>query len=211
MFAAGSRSVRRLARLGAVVACLVMLAACGGGKPVGFTGIPHTPYTAAGVVLTDTDGQPWALTDASKPLTLVFFGYTHCDDYCPLVMNNLSVALTRLDEADRAKVDLVFVTSDPSRDTGPVLRKYLARYGEGFIGLTGKLDDIVTVAKSLAVSVDSGAKLPDGGYDLTSHSTTISALSPDHTSTILWDMETSSAQFAADFTAILHGKAPAAS
>ncbi|UDY22442.1 SCO family protein [Nocardioides sp. Kera G14] len=198
-------------RLVAVVAALLLLGACGSAGPTGFTGITHAPYAVAATPLQNTDGSTYALTQATKPLTLVFFGYTHCEDYCPLVMNNLSVALQRLDEEDRSKVDLVFVTSDPARDTGPVLRKYLDRYGDGFLGLTGKLTDIVTVAKSLAVSVDDGTKLPDGGYDLTSHSTTITALGPDHTSTVLWDMETSSAQFAADFTAILHGKAPAAS
>ncbi|WP_300676882.1 SCO family protein [Nocardioides sp.] len=189
-----------------------VLSACGGGSSTqAFSGTTHAPYTVSKVALTDTDGKPYSLTDATKPLTLVFFGYTHCDDYCPLVMNNLSVALTRLSEADRAKVDLIFVTSDPARDTGPVLRKYLDRYGSGFIGLTGKLADIVAVGKSLAVSVDAGEPLPGGGYDLSAHGTTISALGPDHTSTVMWDMDTSSSKFAADFTAILHGKAPSES
>ncbi|MFT4262742.1 MAG: SCO family protein [Nocardioides sp.] len=202
MFAGASRGL-------ALVASLLVLAGCGGGgSSSAFTGITHAPYSVSDVALQDTDGTSYALTEADKPLTLVFFGYTHCDDYCPLVMNNLSVALSRLSKADREDVDLVFVTSDPARDTGPVLRKYLDRYGSGFVGLTGELDDIVAVARSLAVSVDDGTKLPDGGYDLTSHSTTITALGPDHTSTVLWDMETSSAEFAADFTAILHGKAP---
>lgn len=168
----------------------------------------HAPYAVSDVALTSTEGQSWALTDAAKPLTLVFFGYTNCEDECPLVMNNLSVALTRLDKADRAKVDLVFITSDPDRDTPQVLRSYLDRYGKGFIGLTGDLPDIVEVGKKMAISVNDGVALPDGSYDLAAHSTTISAVTPDHTSTVLWDMETSSSQFRADIETILDGKAP---
>ena len=204
-------SLTGFARASVLVVLALVLTACGGGKPTAFAGITHAPYTASSQALTDTEGKAWSLTQVTKPLTLVFFGYTHCEDECPLVMSNLSSALVRLDKADREKVDLVFVTSDPARDDGPVLRRYLDRYGEGFIGLTGKLDDIVTVANSLAVQVDSGAKLPDGGYDLTAHSTTITALAPDHTSTILWDMNTKAGEFAADITAILHGKAPSES
>ena len=56
---------------------------------------------------------------------MVFFGYTNCPDICRAVMANLASALTRLDEADRDDVEVVFVTTDPARDTAPVLRSYL--------------------------------------------------------------------------------------
>jgi protein SCO1/2 len=164
--------------------------------------VPATPLTA-------TDGSSYSLTtDTTKPLTLVFFGYTHCPDICPMVMASLASAMTRLDEKDRAEVDVVFVTTDPARDTEAVLRGYLDHYDPRFIGLTGKLQTIVDVAKPLAVYVSDGTRLPSGGYDLNTHSTQVTAIGADDTSRVLWNMDTSSAQFAADIQAILHGKAP---
>jgi protein SCO1 len=188
---------------------LLALTACGGGGEVEFSGATHDPYQVPATALTDTDGSPYSLTkDTDKPLTLVFFGYTHCPDICPMVMSSLASAMTRLDDADRRSVDVVFVTTDPARDTGPVLRGYLDHYDPTFIGLTGELQTIVDVAKPLAVYVSDGTKLPSGGYDLNTHSTQVSAIGSDDTSTVLWDMDTSSAQFAADIKAILDGKAP---
>jgi protein SCO1/2 len=193
-----------------VAAGLLAVAGCGaGGEEVEFSGITHAPYEVPATPLTDADGAAYSLTEnTTKPLTLVFFGYTHCPDICPMVMTNLASAMTRLDEADRKQVDVVFVTTDPARDTPAVLRGYLGHYDPGFIGLTGDLQTIVDVAKPLAVYVSDGTKLPSGGYDLNTHSTQVTAIGSDDTSRVLWKMNTSSAEFAADIQALLHGKAP---
>ena len=82
-------------------------------------------------------------TDATKPLTLVFFGYTHCPDICQVVMANIASALTRLDDAQRAQVGMVFVTTDPARDDAATLRAYLDRFDPSLRGLTGDLPEIV--------------------------------------------------------------------
>ena len=188
---------------------LLALTGCGGGGDVAFSGVTHDPYQVPATPLTDTDGSSYSLaTSTTKPLTLVFFGYTHCPDICPMVMASLASAMTRLDDADRKKVDVVFITTDPARDTEAVLRGYLDHFDPSFIGLTGRLQTIVDVAKPLAVYVADGTKLPSGGYDLNTHSTQVTAIGSDDTSTVLWDMDTSSAQFAADIQALLHGKAP---
>ena len=103
-----------------------------------FTGTRlETPYEPADIALTDTTGEDYSLVaDTDKPLTLVFFGYTKCPDFCPLVMNNIAAAMNRLDDADSSAVDMVFVTTDPTTDTTGVLRTYLDRYNDSFIGLT---------------------------------------------------------------------------
>ncbi len=187
---------------------LVLLAGCGS-DTVEFAGTPHAAYQVADISLTDTDGAPYLLAEnATKPLTLVFFGYTNCPDLCPMVMSNISSAMHRLDDDDRKSVDVVFVTTDPARDTPDVLRHYLDGYDSSFIGLTGDLNDIVALAEPLAVYVSDGQQLASGGYDLTTHSTIVTAVLPDHTATVLWTMETSPAQYAADIHAILDGKAP---
>lgn len=201
----------RLRRAAAATAlALGLLAGCGGGgDKQEFAGTLHDPYRVPATPLVDTSGAAYSLaTDTDRPLTLVFFGYTNCDDFCPMVMTSLSSALTRLDDEQRRQVQLVFVTTDPKRDTPEVLRHYLDRYDPDAVGLTGDLDTIVSVGKELAIYVDDGTKLPDGGYDLTAHSTYVTGIGSDDQARVVWDMQTSSAQFAADITALLDGKAP---
>ncbi|MER6973615.1 SCO family protein [Nocardioides sp. NPDC000445] len=170
------------------------------------TGQEHTPYQLSDTALTDTEGEPFSLaTDADKPLTLVFYGYTSCPDECPLVMSSLTAALTRLDDADREKVEVVFVTTDPARDSEQVLRKYLDRYDEEFIGLTGDLKDIVTLAESMRLYIGEADRLPSGGYDLGVHDTHVSAVSQGRAS-VVWSMNTSPKQFADDIHRLLTQK-----
>jgi protein SCO1 len=168
-------------------------------------GQTHQPYQVPDTPLTDTDDQPYSLTeDTDKPLTLVFFGYSHCPDICQVVMSNISSAMTRLDDADRDRVDVVFVTTDPARDTPEALRGYLDRFDPSFIGLTGDLDTITRVGKPLAVYVADGEKLPSGGRDLNGHSTQITGITADDTSPILWTQDTSSADLATDIHTLLN-------
>ncbi|MFE7228206.1 SCO family protein [Nocardioides sp. NPDC057577] len=167
------------------------------------TGQEHTPYQLSDTALTDTEGEPFSLsTDVARPLTLVFYGYTSCPDECPLVMSSLTAALTRLDEADRDKVEVVFVTTDPARDSQQVLRKYLDRYGKDFIGLTGDLKDIVTLAESMRLYIGEADRLPSGGYDLGVHDTHVSAVTGGE-ARVVWSMNTSPKQFADDIHHLL--------
>ena len=198
--------VRELRLLLAGLLAAALLAGCGG-DAAGSTrlhGITHAPYRVPAASLTDTDGKPYSLVrDTDKPLTLVFFGYTHCPDICQTVMSSLAVAMQKLDEADRKKVDVVFITTDPARDTPTVLRHYLDRFDPSFIGLTGDLHTIAAVGKPLAVYVAQGQRLPTGGYDLNTHSTQVTAIDGHHRSPILWTMSTSPAQFAEDIHTLL--------
>lgn len=191
-----------------LLALVGLLSGCGaagtGQAPASaMTGQEHTPYELSDTALTDTEGRPYSLaTDADEPLTLVFYGYTSCPDECPLVMSSLAAALTRLDAADRDKVEVVFITTDPARDSQKVLRKYLDRYGEDFIGLTGDLTDIVTLAESMRLYIGEAERLPSGGYDLGVHDTHVSAVSQGRAS-VVWSMNTSPKQFADDIHRIL--------
>lgn len=187
--------------------CLVLLAGCADSSADSEGGIEGTtldePYVVRDLPLTDTDGKPYSLVkDTDKPLTLVFYGYTHCPDICQVVMSTLASAMTRLDTSDRAKVDVVFVTTDPARDTAPVLRDYLDHFDPTFIGLTGDLDTIADLGMSMAVAVEQGEKLPSGGYEVV-HSTQVSAIGSDDRVHVLWTQDTSQATIASDVHELL--------
>jgi protein SCO1 len=182
----------------------LLLTACGGGDDAPLAGaVLDQPYVVPATALTDTDGESYSLADdTDKRLTLVFFGYTHCPDICQVVLSTLASAMTRLDEADHEQVDVVFVTTDPERDTEKVLRNYLDRFDPTFIGLTGPLDSIIDVGKDLAVAVEHGDKLPSGGYDVT-HGTSVLAIDGGDEVPILWTQGTSATQFASDVHQLL--------
>jgi protein SCO1 len=99
---------------------------------------------------------------------------------------------------------VVFVTTDPERDTEKVLRNYLDRFDPTFIGLTGPLDSIIDVGEQMAVSVEQGHKLPSGGYDIT-HGTSVLAIDNSDEVPILWTQGTSATQFAPDVHQLLEG------
>jgi protein SCO1 len=187
-----------------VVGLLASACGSGGGAEPKFYGITHDAYHVLPDPLTDTAGQPFSLVeDTHKPLTLVYFGYTHCPDICPMVMSSLASGLTRLSESERSKVQVIFVTTDPGRDTPAVLRTYLDRFNKSFVGLTGPIQEIAKIALPLAVYVAQGQKLPSGGYDLNTHSSQVTAIGADHKARVLWDMDTSSAQYASDIHTLL--------
>ena len=197
-------------RLVVALASLVLLAGCGGGSAsddLPFSGTRlEPPFEVSSIPLTDTDGEPYSLVgDTDKPLTLVFFGYTHCPDICGVVMANLSTAMTRLTESERAQVDVVYVTTDPARDTGPVLERYLDHVDPEFVGVTGDLGDIVDVALTFGVGVTQGEKLPSGGYEVT-HGATITGIDRRDEAPVYWSQETSSAEFASDIRTLLSTK-----
>jgi protein SCO1/2 len=182
---------------------VLLLAGCGGDDEQLTGAVLSEPYVVPDTPLTDTDGASYSLASSTdRRLTLVFFGYTHCPDICPAVMASLASAMTRLDDQDRDQVDVVFVTTDPARDTEQVLRNYLDHYDPGFLGLTGKLATIAALGKSLAIPVEHGAKLASGGYDVT-HGTAVLGIDGNDQVPIVWTQGTSAAQFASDIHQLL--------
>jgi protein SCO1 len=113
-----------------VVGLLVLFWAMGGVSKVVQPAAVGGPFQ-----LTDQNGK--AVTDASlkgKP-TLIFFGYTHCPDVCPTTMAELSQALQQLGPEDAKRVQVLFVTVDPERDTPQLLAQYVPAFNPSFVGL----------------------------------------------------------------------------
>ena len=199
----------RSARLVGAVVAVALLAGCGGSTGVAGAGHEMTgteldpPFEVNGAALLDESSSPYSLVDdTDKDLTLVFFGYTHCPDICGIVMSTLASAMTRLSEDERDDVDVVFVTTDPARDTPEVAADYATNFDPGFIGLSGDLARIIEVAKPLGIAVEKGDRLPSGGYEVT-HGTQVIAIDADDEGVAFWRQDVSSAQLAADVQHLL--------
>jgi protein SCO1/2 len=100
--------------------------------------------------LVDPEGQVRSLADFKGKAVVVFFGYTHCPDACPTTMADLA-ATKKLMGPDGAKVAVVFVTVDPSRDTPALMKAYAANFGPDFTGLRGDEAQTKSVAKEFKV------------------------------------------------------------
>jgi protein SCO1/2 len=196
--------VRRAVLLGATLVLGLVLGACARSSADTFAGaVLPRPYHAPATELTDTDGHAFSLADSTdKRLTLVFFGYTHCPDECPATMAALASAMLQLDDDDRSNVDVVFVTTDPARDTGPVLRDWLDHFSSSFVGLTGPLPTIKRVAGDVGVPVEKGRRLPSGGYDVT-HGTQVLAVDGKDEVPVVWTLGTTAPEFAHDIHQLL--------
>ncbi|MEY9894087.1 protein SCO1/2 [Catenulispora sp. MAP5-51] len=143
-----------------------------------------TPIPA--VTLTDFNGKPYDLkANAAGKLTLVYFGYTHCPDECPTTMADLASALRLLPADKAAKVQVVFVTTDPDRDTAPVLKAWLGKFNPDFVGLTGTVAQVDDTAKLAATPVAPPVKNPDGTIEV-DHGTQVNAFGTDGLAHVVW-------------------------
>lgn len=93
------------------------------------------------------DSGAVSLSNFEGKLKLLFFGYTHCPDVCPLTMANVKVALKQLPDDMRAQVQTVFVSVDPERDTPEHLSQYVKFFDPNFVGLTGSKEQIDQVVR----------------------------------------------------------------
>jgi protein SCO1/2 len=130
----------------ATAAALLLLSGCGSdpapapkAAPVAYHGVEPKPVPSRPeFVLTDTTGKrfDFAAETKGRP-TFVYFGYTNCPDECPTAMADLATALRKTTPELRARTKVVFVTTDPKRDSAPVLRRWLDQFSPDFIGLLG--------------------------------------------------------------------------
>ena len=164
--------------------------------------------------LTDTSGRAYSFGDATRGrLTLLFFGYTNCPDVCPLHMATLQMALERPGMPDPA---VVFVTTDPQRDTPEHLREWLDGFGEDIVGLTGTPYEVAAAERaagvegSYPVSPD-GSPAPTtgpGNYEV-GHAAQVVAYTPDDMTHIVYPSGVQVDDWAADLPRLAGGAVPA--
>lgn len=103
------------------------------------------------LTLTNQDGEAVSMAQLEGRWNLLFFGYTFCPDICPATLAELRQLRGKLPEEARQRIQPILVSVDPERDTPEQLKKYLDYFGAGFIGLTGSLEDIQTLANAAGV------------------------------------------------------------
>lgn len=132
------------------------------GPAAGFNGIDITGADYARELnLPDEQGRPRSLADFKGKVTVVFFGFTHCPDVCPTTMSELAEVKRSLG-ADGERVQGVFVTIDPERDTPELLRNYVSAFDPGFVALRGTPEQTQAAAKEFRVFyAKSPGKTPD--------------------------------------------------
>ncbi|WP_329265627.1 SCO family protein [Streptomyces pseudovenezuelae] len=176
-----------------VAAATLTLSACGSGddsgSPVSVVSeesgsdkaatVLDQPFEKPDLVLTDTKGAKYDLRKETKGRpTLVYFGYTHCPDICPLTMNNIAVAKKQLPKSEQDKLTVVFVTTDPARDTPAELGKWLKGIDTEFVGLTGDFATIQASARTLGISIEPTHKDKKTGKTVSVHGTQVVVFSP---------------------------------
>ena len=112
--------------------------------------------------LTDHTGRPRSLSDFRGKVVLVFFGFTHCPDACPTALAEMAQVVDRLGP-DGARVQVIFITVDPERDTAEVLAHYVPAFHPSFIGLRGSAEETARTAKEFKVYY--GANKSEQGAD----------------------------------------------
>ncbi|MFI9150779.1 SCO family protein [Streptomyces sp. NPDC053367] len=141
------------------------------------TVLSENPFEKPDMVLTDTSGKPYDLRKetAGKP-TLIYFGYTNCPDVCPLTMNNIAVAKKSLPKAQQDQLRIVFVTTDPERDTPAALGAWLKGIDPQVVGLSGDFATVQAGARTLGITIEAPKK--EKGKVVSMHGTQVVAFSP---------------------------------
>jgi protein SCO1/2 len=167
-----------------IVGLAAALAACGGpDEPAKFNATDITGAEwARGFDLPDYAGKRRTLADFRGKVVLVFFGYTSCPDACPTALAEMAQVVDRLGP-DGARVQGLFITVDPERDTPERLARYVTAFHPSFLGLRGIPDEVEKTAKEFKVYFRTADQTPaghahhDGGY-MVDHATAIFVFDP---------------------------------
>jgi protein SCO1/2 len=114
--------------------------------------------------LNDHNGQRRTLADFKGKVVALFFGFTHCPDVCPTTLVEMAAVLKELGE-DAGRVQVLFVSVDPERDSADVLKRYVPAFHPSFLGMTGTADEIARAAKEFKIYYQK-QKLASGGYTM---------------------------------------------
>jgi protein SCO1 len=149
-----------------ILAAALALAGCSASDTPSFhaTDITGADYGSS-FSLTDHQGVPRRLEDFRGKVVTLFFGYTQCPDVCPTTLSTMSEVMRRLG-ADAERVQVLFVTLDPERDTRELLANYVPAFDARFVGLYGDVAQTQAVAKDFRVFYQKSGDVAGGRYTI---------------------------------------------
>lgn len=183
----------------------------------GGTAIPGQPQTRAALLyptprqipafeLVRADGTPFTNADLAGRWTLAFFGFTHCPDICPDTLARMQQVRERLAARNAADaVSMVFVSVDPERDSGEILRRYVEFFDPAIVAVTGEPSKLDVLTNALGI-VHRKVELDGGGYTI-DHSSQLVLLDPEGRQAGIFRPPFDPVALAADL-ALLVGSAP---
>lgn len=166
------------------------------------------PQAAPDFRLTTTDGTAFDFRrDTKGALALLFFGYTHCPDVCPVHIANLGRVIKAMPMEDVARIKVVFVTTDPARDTPERLRNWLDNFHASFIGLVGTEEEI-RQAQAAAGLIPAAREAPDSanpGAYFVSHAAQVIAFTSDGLAHVVYPFGVRQQDWANDLPILARG------
>jgi protein SCO1 len=190
---------------------ITVLTSCGPGRP------PESdlrgtllldPWEKPDFSLTDTNGKNFDFQTGTEGfVTFLFFGYTYCPDICPVHMANLGAVLKRLDPQITGKVKVVFVTTDPERDTPERVRDWLNTFDPSFVGLLGSLDSVNVIQQRVGLppAVLIEADGTDASYTV-GHAASVVAYTTDDKAHVMYPFGTRQEDWAHDIPLLVRGE-----
>ncbi len=196
---------------------LAAAAGCRGGEqralsPGGFFGAElPTPVAKPDFTFTDSKGAPFPfVAKTAGKVTLLFFGYTHCPDICPVHLANIAAVLDKLPDEIQRDVLVIFVTTDPARDSLSVLDHWVKGFSPAFIGLTAS-DSVLAAAQAMVKLLPAerdSVRDASGGYAV-GHAATVIAYTRDGRGRVVYPFGTRQRDWAHDLPALVaYGRSP---
>lgn len=168
------------------------------------------PVPRPDFALPDTRGELYDFREATRgKAALLFFGYTHCPDVCPIHMGNIAAVLADLGRERRRGIEVVFVTTDPDRDTPERIRSWLHRFDPGFVGVRGSRATVDSIQRSLGLPPSVVEPTPASDDYLVGHAAQVLAFSPDGPARVVYPFGTRQEDWANDLPLLIAGEIPA--
>jgi protein SCO1/2 len=146
-------------------------------RPPQYYATAYEPKPAPEIVLPLRTGGSFHLSDLKGRIVLLFFGFTNCPDICPTTLANLRQVVTQLSPDAAPRVQVVFITVDPDRDTPARAQEYASQFDPSFIGLSGSTAELEQVWSRYGVYRELGASDAAGNYSVT-HTARVTVIDP---------------------------------
>ena len=140
--------------------------------------------------------------DLEDKITVVFFGFTHCPDVCPETMSRLSRAVSHLDEREAGRIQGLFISLDPERDTGEIAARYASIFGPSFRGGVTGDEELSELAAAFGIFYETVPLDDEGNYTI-DHSPYTFVLNPAGETILLWSFGITDDQMLEDLRHIL--------